>query len=261
MQEREWTTMKIRHMRSIALPLVFAVLLTAPGCMKDKALPPALANEGEVWLTADLRYGAQPFQSGQGYPYGQGRTLHLTTMKVLLSDFRMADVEGRLLGHFEDVSVLIDPEGPSTFVLGTMPAVGLGELAFQLGLHEGLDRLPAVSATWPLDRTDMFVDGDPARGRYVLRLEGFVDLDGDGVYSVGADTAFRYTPHGKPDPTRGMVQAPAGQQVIAGTKVDRELVLDVMLLLLGVDVLAHPVADGTDSVAMQIERNLSIALR
>jgi hypothetical protein len=241
--------------------VLLPVLLLAPGCMKETALPPTTVNTGELRLAFDLRYGLQPLERHQRYPYGDGHGVHFTMAKVMLSDFRVADTHGRLLGEFKGAPMLLSIDGPEQVVLGTLPAVALGGLSFRAGLNDSLDRLPATPGAWPLDQEDMLVAGDHAQGRYVLRLEGFVDLDGDGVFTAGADTAFAYTPHAIPLPTWCAVAPVAPEVLRPGGSVVRSLVLDVKLLLLGVDILDHPVADGADSVALQLERNLSIAFR
>ncbi len=229
--------------------------------MKDKDLAPGITNTVQLRVTLSVCHGAQPLQLGHGFHYGEGRNIHFTTVKVLLSGFRMTGAGGEVLGDLGSTPVLIEPDGRSEVLLGAVPAVPLGGLYFHGGVGGDLDQGPVVGASWPLDRTDMLVGDDQAQGRYMLRVEGFVDLDGDGLFTLGADTTFHYAPYGIVPPAWCSVGPGVQEQVVAGGMVTRELKLDLMLLLLGVDLLADPVAEGQDSIALLLERNLSTAFR
>jgi hypothetical protein len=244
----------MRHL----LPAVALALLA--GCMKDDALPPATPNTGTAWLAPEMRFGTLPFELHHGYLHGPGSRIHFTEVKVLLSDFRVAGPAGQSVAHLPDAAVMIAPGAVAPVHLGTVPAVALGDMHFQLGLHAGLDRLPMDKSSAPLGDPDMLVDGDPQQGRYTMRMAGFVDLDGDGIYTLGADTAFCYRPYGHLPAVPGHV-AMAPVVLRPGGTVVRSMTLDVMDLLLGIDVLAGPHAQGTDSIATELLWNLALALR
>ncbi len=242
----------VRHL----LPM----LLLATGCMKDKALPPDQPNTGDVRLTFDLRYGAMPFQLGHGYLFTEGRTIHFTKVKVLLSGFHMLDATGRTVGTASDVPIMIDADGPAEVPLGPMPAVPLGDLGFRLGLHAALDQAAVSNAAWPLDQADMLVDNDPAYGRYTLLLEGFIDQDGDGVFAAHSDRAFSYRPYGQAVPTWCTVSPVAPQSLGPGGHITRNVRLNVLFMLLGVDVINDPLSQGQETMATTVLWNTGAAV-
>ena len=245
-----------KHARSHTGAVVL-VLLCGTACYKDHALPPQIPNGGHVELRLAMNYGSLPFVLGQGYLYPGDRTIHFTRLKVLFSGLGMVDDTHVLVDQFHRSVFMFDPQGPAVLALGSMPAGHMGDLVLRPGAAGVMGLDDPLNADWPLDDADMFVHGDPEQGRYILRLEGYVDMDGDGVFTPGVDSAFVHLPHGQPTP---VVQiAPAQQQTMApGGHVTRILTLDVLFLLLGVDVLEQN--EGPGGACDRLVQNLPGAL-
>jgi hypothetical protein len=239
---------------------LWMLLLPLAGCYKDTAEPPDQPNTGLVRVAPAMRYGALPFALHQGYLYGPGSHIHFTRAHVLLSDFRLATPGGQLMGEGGDAVLLIAPHAP-VVDLGMMPAGAQGALHFRMGVPPPLDHAPPHGVPGPLGDTAMVVNGDPAAGRYIMRLEGFVDLDGDGVLTPGVDTVFSYRPHGIVPAMTGAVNGAPADMLVPGGALTRTITLDVMDLLVGIDVLGRPTAQGADSLARQLVWNLAVALR
>lgn len=237
--------MKIQKLTLMAF---MAIAITS--CKKDEEVPPTNNGGSGTPTTASVRMsyafsnGMTTFDPSVPFTDGAGRSVRITKLKFYAHDFHLTDDADVTVGEFHDKIVLVDAlNGSNQFDLGTMAPehVHNVELAFGLDSASSYGYPDQVAAPAPLNESDMTWAWNTNAGRIFIKLEGFVDNDGDNVLDTGAgDVAFQYHAIGAAlDPMMGHYHI--HQDVTAGSTFTIGLKLDVSTLVsdLSLDGMYH----------------------
>lgn len=247
----------------------FLSLLTLAACKKDTPADPALGpgtpNSASVRLSMDFVNGVQPFDINSNITDGAGNPIRITTLKFYMSDLHFKDDQGTMVGGFGSSVLLVDGAGENNFTLGTVSPGHLHEFHFTLGLEAGLNYADPTQADHPLNIPGMHWSWNTTAGYKFLNLEGFVDVNGNGVFDEGTDTDFQY--HCAQNQTQA-AQNPVIRashlhlhtDAVAGGTIQMEARLDLAVLLNGVDLAATAVAMGNGAGNQLLMDNLVNAI-
>ncbi|MDX9750552.1 MAG: hypothetical protein RBT71_05685 [Flavobacteriales bacterium] len=228
--------MKTKH---LAIAATMGIALSA--CKKDAEAPPAdpaTPTTAHVmahiaFVNGDAAFDTLPFTDGQG------RSVRISKLKFYAHGFHLTDDLGATVADFHDRIILADAvAGTGHIDLGDVQPGHVHELHLALGLDSASSYGHADQATAPapLNDPDMTWMWDVAQGRMFVKLEGFVDANGNGEFEV--DEAFGY--HGiganmAPVPWHGHLHT----DLAAGSHHTFHLELDVAALVGGLPL------DGT----------------
>lgn len=252
------------NFRNLSVLAIMALAITS--CKKDDEVPPT--NNGgpgtpttaAVKLSYSFTNGSVPFDHNLPFTDGAGRSVRITKLKFYAHDVHLSDDGGATVGEFHDGIVLVDAlNATNTFDLGTMDP----EHVHNVELYFGLDSASSygfpdqVAAPAPLNESDMTWMWNTAAGRVFVKLEGFVDNDGDNMLDIDAgDVIFQYHAIGADlDPLMGHYHV--HQDVTAGSTFNIALKLDVATLVngLGLDDTYH----NDDAQTQALLANLVVA--
>lgn len=228
-----------------ALTSMAFMALAITACKKDEEVAPT--NNGgtgtpttaSVKMSYSFTNGTAAFDHTVPFTDGTGRSVRITKLKFYAHDFHLTDDADVTVGEFHDKIVLVDAlNGSNQFDLGTMAPehVHNVELAFGLDSASSYGYPDQVAAPAPLNESDMTWAWNTAAGRIFIKLEGFVDNDGDNVLDTGAgDVAFQYHAIGAAlDPLMGHFHI--HQDVTAGSTFTIGLKLDMSTLVSGLSL-------------------------
>lgn len=243
----------------LALLALMALSLTA--CKKEKQEEHVHDTGGSpaaVSVRFTFMHGLNAFDMNDIYSDGMGQAVRFTSLKFYASDFHLTDDNGSTVGEFHDEVVLFDGATPTaSFDLGTMNAGHIHEVHFSLGLDSIVNHADPTAATYPLNIPGMHWSWNPAAGYKFLNMEGRVDGNGDGDLDDPEDVDFIY--HCATDDLLTEDHFHFHQDVNGGM-VTLDAKVDVSMLLLGIDLLANPVAMGGGPNNMTAMNNLAAAI-
>jgi len=235
----------------ILFPLL--ALLTLAACKKDKPADPAPAPPGSssatVRLALEFVNGDQPFNMNGTINDGQGNPIRITTLKYYMSAIHLTDDDGAMVAEYPSNVLLVDAESDNTFTLGSVNPGHIHQAHFTLGLANELNYADPTAAEHPLNIPGMHWSWNTNAGYKFLNLEGYVDVNENGVFDEGTDIAFTYhcaqnQTQAAENPVIRSAHIMAHSDVVAGATLTIEARLDMTTLLNGVDLAATPVAMG-----------------
>jgi len=245
--------------------------LTLVACKKEDPAPPAppapTPTTGTVRLSMEFVKGMTPFDFNAAHTDGAGNTIRFTTLKFYVSGAHAKDDDGTTVGSFNSTYMLVDAAASSmnTFTLGSMDAGHIHELHFTLGLDEATNRADPTLAEYPLNIPGMHWSWNPNAGYKFLNMEGYVDVNDNGVFDDGVDVAFQYhcaqnVSQAANAPVLREADLHVHTDITAGSTVTIEAHVDVTALLAGVDLLTTPVAMGNGAGNQLLMNNLVTAI-
>lgn len=252
---------------------VFALVsLGLVACMKDDPATPGPAapstpTTGGISLSLQFMNGMEPFDFSAAHTDGAGNTIHFTTLKFYLSGAHVLDATGATTGSFNSTYMLVDAETPgsNTFSLGSMTAGHIHELHFLLGLDEATNRMDPIMAEYPLNIPDMHWSWNPTSGYKFMNMEGYVDVNGNGVLDAGTDVEFMY--HSAQNESQA-ITAPVlrsghlmvHEDLTVGGDLTVVGHVNMATVLTGIDLLANPTAMGNGAGAQLLMDNLAASI-
>lgn len=244
-------------MQSRVSYVVVSLALVLGACVKDGVLPPELKTEGSVYLDIDFVSGINQFDMGRSYLDGAGNSIRFTTLKFYLSDVNLQDPDSNVIGDAPGKMLLLDGSIPSTHHdLGVIPNGHIEEIRFSSGLGRTIPCDEVFPLSHPLSDPSMqCADGN---GRLHMLMQGFVDNNVNGVYDPAEDELFDYRPSGTSAswPRHFHMHS----DMVDGTALTLALRVDVLILMLGVDLEAHPRALGDTPQGSALVSNLAQAV-
>lgn len=258
--------MNTKHITALAL-----ATLTLVACKKEDPVAPAppapTPTTGSVALSLDFMNGMMPFDFDAAYTDGAGNNIRFTTLKFYVSGAHAMDDAGVTVASFNSTYILADAAQPdqNTFALGTMDAGHIHQLHFTLGLDDATNRADPTLAEYPLNIPGMHWSWNPSAGYKFMNMEGYVDVNGNGIFEDGTDVAFQY--HCAQNETQAAT-APVLREsfvdvhmdVAAGSMVTIGAHVDVAALLNTVDLMTTPVAMGNGAGNQLLMNNLVTAI-
>lgn len=251
------------------LSLAAFAALALVACKKEDPAPtppaPAPSTQGSVRLSLEFTKGMMPFDFNAAHTDGAGNTIRLTTLKFYLSGAHLMDDGMATVAEFNSTYMLVDAAATSNmFTLGNVNAGHIHELQITMGLDSVTNYADPLNAAFPLNIPGMHWSWNPTAGYKFLNLEGYVDVNNNGVLDTGIDTPFQY--HCAQNLSQG-VAAPVLRHddvhvhadLVAGGTLTIETKVDVIALLNGVDLLATPVAMGNGAGNQLLMNNLVTA--
>jgi hypothetical protein len=179
--------MKTVHLAAMAL-----LGLTITSCKKDAETPPSStpSTPTTAMVSAHIGFvsGTAPFDPDTTFIDGQGRNVRITKLKFYAHDLHLVDDLDNTVGDFHDRIILVDAiAGTGHFDLGEMQASHVHEihLAFGLDSASTYGHPDQTTAPAPLNDADMTWAWNVAMGRMFVKLEGFVDANGNNAPDSG----------------------------------------------------------------------------
>ncbi len=215
------------------LAVLTAIMLTLAACKKDEdpPTPTPAATTAEVKLALTFVNGATTFDPSAPFIDAHGRSVHITKLRFFLYGTVATNDEGDTVADLRDKILLADVLAASnTFTLGSMAPGHVHQVGLSLGLDESSSYgFPdQTTAPAPLNDVDMTWSWNVAMGRIFVKLEGFVDTNGNNI--MDGDEGFQY--HGiGPDMVPVQWSGLHHADVVAGTPWTIGLQLDVNTLV------------------------------
>lgn len=237
--------------------VVLLVIMLFSACVKDGIQAPKDEPLVPVRLSLELMAGTSAYGLGRPMFDGAGHVVRFTAVKGYLSGIHLHDDDDAVVADLSGYVALFDGASPYFEVtMGNIPEKHIHDLHFVAGLDR--EHAPASSFPQghPLHDPSMITEG--GFGRSHLLLEGYADLDGDGAYGAG-DAQFRYRINAPELIAERHVHLHADP--VAGREMLLRLVLDVHMLLFGVDVLECPEIDDAHPQAQILMANLATAVQ
>lgn len=247
--------------QNIAIVLALAVMATA--CKKDKEVTPTPtptptpAAPATVKVAYTFVNGGAAFDPATTFSDGTGRDVRITKLKFYAHDVHLTDDEANTVGEFHDGIVLVNAlEASNEFTLGTMAPEHIHQVSLQFGLDSASSYgyEDQVTAPVPLNDADMTWMWSTAAGRMFIKLEGFVDANGNNTEEAGE--GFQYHAIGAAmEPVPGTYtmhhSVTAGSTVVLALKVD----VQNLVATLGLNGMFHN--DGAEN--QRLLQNLATA--
>ncbi len=238
------------------LLLACSVLFTA--CLKDGVLPPKVPTEGLVSLDIRITNGPFALTEAMRIEDGTGAKVQLNTLKFYLSGVELWNADSAALSGLSNTVLLMDARQPRSIIqLGVIPNGHIEEFRFVPGLAESFSGQGSFPQGHPFADPDM---QDPdGSGRLNLLMEGYVDVNDNGVFDEGIDHAFEHrsvcnTPR---PPKHFHIHA----DMVDGQDLTLGIQIDLRILMLAVDLSAS--LDPAEEAALHelLLNNLSAAIR
>lgn len=222
---------------------------------------------GSISLSLEFMNGMVPFDFNAAHTDGAGNTIHFTSLKFYMSGAHVMDATGATTGSFNSTYLLVDAETPgfNNFRLGSMTAGHVHELHFLLGLDEATNRMDPTMADHPLNIPGMHWSWNPTAGYKFMNMEGYVDVNDNGVYDAGTDVEFLY--HCAQNEAQA-VTAPVlrsghlmvHEDLAVGEDLTVASHVNMAILLTGIDLLANPTAMGNGAGNQLLMDNLAASI-
>ncbi|MBX2973603.1 MAG: hypothetical protein KF797_10900 [Flavobacteriales bacterium] len=224
--------------------LIAGLAVALAACKKDKETPAPtapVATTAAVKLSYTFVHGATPFDPAVPFTDADGRSVRITKLKFYAHDIHLVNDEHTTVAEFHDSIVLVNALNASNeFSLGTMAPghVHEAEMAFGLDSASTYGYPDQVTAPVPLDDADMTWMWSTDAGRIFIKLEGFVDANGNNEQDAGE--GFQYHAIGA-----SLAPVPASfhfhRNAVAGSTFTIGLQVDVAELVggLGLDGMFH----------------------
>lgn len=234
-------------MKTSNIALIATMALAFAACKKDEATPPTNNGGGGTPTTATVKLsysfvvGTAPFDPTVSFVDGNGLNVRITKLKFYAHDVHLTDDAGGTVAEFHDGIVLVNAlDATNEFTLGTMNPGHVHNVAFAFGLDSASSYgFPdQVTAPVPLNDADMTWMWNTDAGRMFIKLEGFLDDNGNNIQDTGE--GFQYHGIGAAMVPR-TTQYHVHHDVTAGSTVNIALKLDVKALVatLGLDGMFH----------------------
>lgn len=211
--------------------------------------------------------GMVPFDFNAAHTDGAGNNIRFTSLKFYMSGAHVINATGATTGSFNSTYLLVDAETPvlNTFILGSMTAGHVHELHFLLGLDEATNRMDPTMAEYPLNIPGMHWSWNPTAGYKFMNMEGYVDVNDNGVYDAGTDVEFMYhCAQNESQAVTAPVLRSGHLMVHEDLTVGGDLTVmghvNMATLLTGMDLLATPMAMGNGAGAQLLMDNLAASI-
>ena len=211
--------------------------------------------------------GMMPFDFNAAHTDGAGNNIRFTTLKFYVSGAQAMDAAGATAGSFNSTYMLVDAAAPllNNFTLGSMTAGHVHELHFLLGLDEATNRIDPTLADYPLNIPGMHWSWNPSAGYKFMNMEGYVDVNNNGVFDDGADVVFEYhcaqnVSQAATAPVLRESQLMVHQDLAVGAELTVMSHVNMATLLTGMDLLATPVAMGNGAGNQLLMDNLAASI-
>lgn len=247
--------------------------LALVACKKEDPVTPTPAGPsipattGTLRLSMEFMNGMEPFDFAAAHTDGAGNNIRFTTLKFYISGAQAMDTAGSTVGSFPSTYMLVDAATPdmNTFTLGSMTAGHVHELHFLLGLDEATNRVDPTLADHPLNIPGMHWSWNPSAGYKFMNMEGYVDVNNNGTFEVGADVEFQYhcaqnVAQALASPVLREDHLAVHQELAVGAELTVQSHLNMVTLLSGVDLLSTPVAMGNGAGNQLLMDNLAAAI-
>lgn len=244
-------------MKSKVAYVAISAALVLGACVKDGVLPSKVQKEGPVELMVELVSGVSPFDMARGYLDGAGNSIRFTTLRFYLSNVHLQDPDSNMIGGGPAKLLLLDGSVPSTrHDLGMIPNGHIEEVRFS----SGLDQYNACDQVFPPSHplADPLMQCADGNGRLHMLMEGFVDINGNGVFDAVEDVLFDYRPSGPAASLSRHFHMHA--DMVEGKPLTLSLRVDVLILLLGLDLKTQPRALGDAPQGAALVSNLALAV-
>lgn len=247
-------------MRTRDLAIIAAIGLAFPACKKDAQAPPAPGgdggSQGTVRLAVSFTNAGQPFGIGSTYVDPDGHNIRFTNLKFFLSKFHLSDDGGDVVGDFPDKIVLVDlAASQNLFTIGSLAPAHVHEVGFLAGLDSATRHMETILATPPLDDQDMWWNWDAGAGAFPIKVEGYVDANGDQAHNDG-EQVFEYHVFG-PTLQPALTHLHLHANVAAGSTHTLHATVDIPTLLDGIAIGSE---HGAGPVNVQLLQNLASAI-
>lgn len=230
-------------------PLFGVLFLMA--CLKDGVLPQPKATEGPLELRFDWVHGMQPLDLATTYQDGVGRAVRFAAIKFLLCDLHAYDDDSTLVAGFPGSTLLVDARYPGrTWAMGNMADGHIHAIHFTAG-HDRPTGTGSVQ-----DDPEML--GPHGHLRAQLLITGHVDSNGDGIVDPLVDQPFELRPGGPLLVRQRHLHLHA--DMFDGRTVTLGLMLDIRMLMIGVDLLNTPHVAGEGEDAARLMNNLAAGI-
>lgn len=202
--------------------------------------------------------GADAYDFNTPFTSDGGQSIRITKLKFYAHDFHLTDDDGATVAEFHDKIVLINAfAATNEFTLGDMDPGHIHNLELAIGLDSASSYgyPDQVTAPEPLNDADMTWMWSTEAGRMFVKMEGFVDQNGNNALDAGELFEF----HGiGPDMTAVLSEDHIHEEVAGGTTVTLGLKVDVPTLFGG---MVLPAIQHNDNAQVQtLMQNISTAL-
>lgn len=184
-------------MKSTSQMAIVALLATAlTACKKDVETPPSSPiTPPTTAISAHFTFlvGESAFDPAQTFTDTQGRAVRVTKLKFYAHGIHFTDDQGADAGHVDRVILVDAAQGQAHIELGSLSPGHVHELHLALGLDSlsSYGHPDQATAPAPLNDADMTWAWNVAMGRMFVKLEGFVDLNGNNQLDA-EETEFQY---------------------------------------------------------------------
>jgi hypothetical protein len=255
-------------MTTRSLTVLVLAIIGLAACKKEEPVTPTpTPTTGTVRLSVEFTKGTQPFDFNSAHTDGAGNTIRFTTLKFYISGAVAKDDGAVTVGSFPSTYMLVDAAQSSmnTITLGTMAPGHIHELHFTLGLDSATNRADPTVAQYPLNIPGMHWSWNPSAGYKFMNMEGYVDTNGNGTFEDGVDVVFQYhcaqnVSQAASNPVLREGHVHHHGNLAAGATVTIEAMLDVEVLLAGIDLSATPVAMGNGAGNQLLMDNLATSI-
>lgn len=236
-------------MTSTKLATLAAMAIAFTACKKDEEAPPSgggtAPTTGTVDMAFDLYHGDDVLDLNTLYQDGAGHVIRFDKVKFYVSNVHLSDHADNVLGHYEDVYILVDAaNADNTFTLGSLSPAEIHHAEITLGLGPDVNNSDPMTVEAPLNDPDMMWMWSADAGRMFLKLEGRVDQNGDGVID-DSDLNFAYHCLNLNNDLLREIEVHVHADVTAGATATLHTKVDLGVLVSGLDLLNNPEAmDG-----------------
>lgn len=245
----------IRGLR-MALFLASGILMLISCRKKDPDEPVPPAYHGTLALGVAFRHNAHVYELGSIYTDAAGHEFRLDTLLIVLSSPYGVDDFAATVADFPQTCLLVDASADNLFLLGEIHSHHLHELRFDIGLSPVLNHADPATTT-ALSELAPVYSGNTTDGHFFLVVAGQVDGNGDGVLD-DTDPTFSFKCMGSGLLRTGM--APAHADLPESGPLIAWAVVDMAILLEGIDLLATASATGNHPINVQLMDQLAEAM-
>lgn len=248
------------------LTLTLAALATCSAlfvaCKKDPVEPTPAVTTSEVKVQFNfVHFGSgTPFDMNETYMDMENHNIRFTDLRFYASHIELTNDADVQVAEFPNARMLVNAAASASanlFSLGTMNSPAhVHEAHIQLGLDYDDNHSDPTMEPYPLNVADMMWSWTSARK--FLRMEGYVDMDNNGIYEAGVDSTFAY--HCVGDALVRDTHAHVHQDVVAGTPLTIQVNVDVATLLSNMDLLGNPMAHGEGALNIMAMDSLAAAI-